>query len=436
MRHLCVAALALLSAAEFAAQERERGPEREYKTNLAIDHPAIEYLTRPARDRVATLARELESGASALPTRNDVLGHLPGLLDRLGVNPDSQLLVFSKTSVQAARIAPDRPRAIYFGDDIAVGYVPGSVDLELAAIDPVQGPVFYAMSVNAAGKPTFTRDEACLHCHLGPNTAGVPGIYVGSVIPGPTGLPLRGDSAVITDHMSAFEERWGGWYVMAKRGQPRDRANAVASNPNDPSALVRESPRNLTTLIGRFAPFHYPAQTSDIVALMTFEHQTQMTNLITRVGWQARMVQHGSGSDDRLTRALDKEIEELVAYMLFSNEARLTEPIEGVSTFTETFPKRGPRDKQGRSLRDFDLRTRLFRYPLSYMIYSDAFDALPATVRDRIYSRLAETLSDSAVPDRRTAQRDGGRLSREDRRVILEILRDTKPAAVPRAPVR
>jgi hypothetical protein len=415
----CIVVAVVVGTSIFLAQERA------YKPNLSIDHPAIDYARRPVHDRVAALARDIAGGKVDLPARKDALGYLPAVLERLGVSPDSQMLVFSKTSFQAAKIAPDHPRAIYFTDDVAVGYVPGGASVELAAIDPVQGPVFYAMSVNVAGQPAFERSEACLRCHLGPNTSGVPGIYIGSVIPGPTGMPLRDDSAIITDHRSDFAERWGGWYVTARRGEQRDRANAVASNPADPSTLVRESQQNLTNLMGRFDPSGYLTQTSDIVALMTFEHQTQMTNLITRVGWQARMNAHGNHADAAALRRLDAEIEELVAYMLFSEEATLKEPIEGVSTFTETFPRRGPRDKKGRSLRDFDLRTRMFRYPLSYMIYSEAFDGLPDTARQRIYRRLQDVL---------TGREQGpayAHLSRGDRRAILEILRDTKPGAVP-----
>ena len=258
---------------------------------------------------------------------------------------------------------------------MAVAYVPGSPSLEVAAVDPALGPVFYALSMDAADTPRLARNEACLHCHTGPNTAGVPGLYVGSVLPGPTGLPLAGDSAIITDHRSPFAERWGGWYVTARRGEQRDRANAVASNPADPETLLREASQNLASLVGRVDTADYPAATSDIVALMTFEHQTQAINLITRVGWQARIWQASSGKANVAGSALAADIEELVQYLLFDGEAALLEPIEGVSTFTQTFPRQGPRDRRGRSLRDFDLRTRLFRYPLSYTIYSAAFDA-------------------------------------------------------------
>ncbi len=378
-----------------------------YKDNLSIDHAGIKYFQQRPNDRVAKLAEDIKAGKVQIERAAEPLGILPGLMKRLELNPDSQMLVFSKTSFQAPKISPENPRAIYFNDDVAIGYVRGSDALEVAALDPSMGPVFYAVTLDSAGTPTFTRNEACLRCHQGPNSAGVPGLYIGSVIPSPSGNPLRDDTAIVTDHRTEFIDRWGGWYVNAKRGEQQDRANAVAFNPADPASLVRDSQQNLTSLMGKFKPAGYLNALSDIVALMTFEHQTQMLNFITRVQWQSRMGQ-------------TPDIEDLVSYMLFSKEAKLTEPIEGVSTFTKTFSQIGPRDKRGRSLRDFDLQKRLFRYPLSYMIYSPSFDALPENVRARIYARLYEILSGK---EDRT---DIPPLSVEDRRAIFEIVRDTK----------
>ena len=340
---------------------------------------------------------------------------LNALLDHLRLHADSQMLVFSKTGIQAARVGPRRPRAIYFDDEVSVAYVPGSPTIEIVAIDPAQGPIFYTATMT--GKVSPAAPGVCLRCHQGPNTAGVPGVYVGSVIPGPTGAPLRDESAIVTDHRSPFRERWGGWYVTARRGEQPDRANAVASSPADPEDLVRDARQNVTSLAGLVDLAAYPAATSDIVALMTFEHQTQMANLITRVGWDARI----AGRDASRPSTLDADLDDLVAYMLFAGEAPLTAPIQGVSSFARTFPERGPRDRRGRSLRDFDLRTRLFRYPLSYLIYSRAFDALPGAVRERIYRRLFDILS-GADHDARFAS-----LSSATRRAILEIVRDTKP---------
>lgn len=408
---VALCALLLLAPAAPVLVGQDEPPD--YKSNLPADDPAIRYPRSPADDAAQRLADQLAHGA-ALDARSGPLGFLPALLDRLHVGTDSQMLVFSKTSFQAARISPGHPRAIYFNDDVAVAYVPGAPTLEIAAVDPTQGPVFYTMTV-AGDRPSIARGATCLRCHQGPNTAGVPGVYVGSVIPGPNGAPLRDESAIVTDHRSPFAERWGGWYVTAARGEQPDRANAVASNPADPGTLVRDARQNLTTLAGLFDPAGYLAATSDIVALMVFEHQTQMTNLMTRVAWDARLARLKPRATD-----FDGDVEDLVEYMLFAGEAPLTVPIEGVSTFAKSFPARGPRDRRGRSLRDFDLKTRLFRYPLSYMIYSAQFDALPGVARDRIYRRLYDVLTGAPGAD------PFAHLSAADRAAILAILRDTK----------
>ena len=357
-----------------------------YLDNLPVNHSSIGYFDATANDPATKLA----GGNVHLEFRSDGTGYLASLLDYFGINPDSQGLVFSKSSAQAPKISPRNPRAIYFNDEVAVGYIRGSAAMEVASVDPVRGPIFYTFSQDAAGKPSLKRGETCLHCHHGASTLGVPGIFIGSVFPNSDGRPAR-SKAIITDHRTPFEDRWGGWYVNAAHGEQRDRANAVAPDP--------AAPEDLQKLVMTFSPAGYLSTTSDIVALMTFEHQTQMTNFITRLGWKARI---GEGE-------IDSDLEAMVRYMLFTDEAPLREPIEGVSSFTKTFPQRGPRDAQGRSLRDFDLKTRLFRYPLSYMIYSRAFDALPDAVRMRVYRRLRDDL---------------GARNRLD---IVAIVRGTKP---------
>ena len=317
---------------------------------------------------------------------------LAGLLEALHIPIDSQMLVFSKTSFQAPVIGPRNPRAIYFNDEVAVGWVRGGNETEVAALDPRQGVVFYTLHEGGHFK---LHGEECLHCHYGPATSGVAGLYVGSVFPNARGFPSR-DAAIITDHRTPFADRWGGWYVNALHGEQKDRANAVALDPAEPRVLTGE--RNLASLVTKFDAAGYLSPVSDIVALMTFEHQTQMINLITRIHWAAR-----AGA------VPDAELDALARYMTFADEVPLPEPIEGVSTFTRTFPARGPRDRRGRALRDFDLPKRLFRYPLSYMVYSPAFDALPAALRERIWKRAFALMR------------------AEDREAVAEILRDTKP---------
>ncbi len=410
---LSVAAAALLSAQE---------PVRPYKSLIAADHPAVAGIA-PAGDAVARLAARLDRGEVTLGRGGGAQSDhgqslLRAVLAALDVPVDSQVLVFSKTSVQAAHISPARPRAIYFRDDVMVAHVPGTPGLEAVAIDPARGPVFYALTVGAGGAPAFTATHTCLKCHHGPNTAGVPGVFVGSVVPGPNGAPLRDDTAIITDHRTPFAERWGGWFVTARRGEPPSRANAVAANPANRASLVRDVPRNVTVLFGLVDPSAYLAPTSDIVALMTLEHQTQMQNLLTRVAWQARVAEAAMPGAPLAYAGLAADLADLVDYLTFADEVPLPEPVQGVSTFAATFARRGPTDRRGRSLRDFDLRTRLFRYPVSYLLLSPAVDALPGAVRTELYRQVYERLTGHA-PVR------AGAPTVADRRAAVAIVRDT-----------
>jgi hypothetical protein len=381
-------------------------------------HPAIQYFKAPVDDPVARLARRIEKGEVKLDFVPGRLGYLASLLRNLDINTDSQMLVFSKTSFQAPLISLHAPRALFFNDTVMVGSVQNSDLLELAALDPKQGVVFYTMS-QKNDKPRFDRSDVCLQCHQGAATLGVPGIEVGSSYVGADGTPAFGAGFTAIDHRIPLEQRWGGWYVTGKTGGQTHLGNAIWHDRLNPQDLDTTNSLNVTSLEGRFNPSGYLAQTSDVVALMVLEHQTRMTNLMIRVGWEMRIAQL-DGKMDSAAAQVDAGIDDLVTYMLFAEETPLREPVEGVSGYTRTFPQRGPRDKQGRSLRDFDLKTRMFRYPLSYMIYSEAFDGMPQGVRDKVYRQLYDVLTGKETSDRYA------RISAADRRAVLAILRDTK----------
>jgi hypothetical protein len=389
----------------------------EETTYVPYDHPAIQYVAKPANDPVARLQKQIDSGAVKLDYTPG-FSYLPALLKALHINVDSQVLVFSKTSFQSAKISPRTPRALYFNDDAAVGFVQDGEVLEVVGLDPQQGVNFYTLGFEKDEHPEFARRDVCLQCHQGLSTLGVPGILVSSVYPAADGMPAFRGQAMITDHRSAFDQRWGGWYVTGTHGSMTHMGNAVGHDPARPQLLDTQGTQNLTSLEKRFDTSKYLLPTSDIVALMTLEHQTRMTDLMTRIGWDTRIAQHDSKLEDA---HLNDEIEEMVTYMLFQDERPIREPIQGVSSFTKTFPDRGPRDTQGRSLRDFDLKTRMFKYPLTYMIYSAAFDGMPDIVRDRVYQRLYAILSGKDQSDKYA------KLSADDRKNILEIVRDTKP---------
>ncbi|MEO8051022.1 MAG: hypothetical protein ABI833_11450 [Acidobacteriota bacterium] len=386
---------------------------------IQLDDPAIRYDAPTTDDPIARLQQKLDKGETKLEYDPNRLGYLPSLLKHLGINVDSQLLVFSKSSFQGPEISPRTPRALYFADDVAIGSVQNGDVIEFVSLDPKQGAIFYTLGVAKSENPGFVRrDSACMSCHLLAGTLNVPGLLTSSVITSGNGSLRFPGKGLLVDGRTPIDERWGGWYVTGTSGFQHV-GNAVAPNPDQPSALDLRGSQNLLSLAGRFDTSTYLTSTSDIVALMTLEHQTRMTNLITRLGWETRI----AVQDRKLTQArgrLDALVEQMTTYMLFADEASLGEGIKGVSTFTESFPKRGPRDRQGRSLRDFDLHKRLFRYPLSYMIYSEAFDAMPGIAKDWVYQRLYDVLSGKDTSQKFV------RLTAEDRVAVLDILRDTK----------
>jgi hypothetical protein len=378
------------------------------------NHPAIRHATAPTTDAVAALNERLRSGEASLAF-DPVTGYLAAVLQALSVPVESQTLVFSQTSFQGPRINMHNPRAIYFTDSVSVGWVRGGEILEVAAHDARQGVAFYALDQKAGGAPRFRRDEQCLACHLSWDTLGVPGLTVHSVYPLPDEKSYV--NGFTTIHGSPLEQRWGGWWVTGDHGGAKHMGN-VPVMPADKDRAIPNPTRSLASVAGLFDANGYPSMHSDVVALLVLEHQTHMTNLITRIGWEARVAEAGGGAD-AASRVKEAAVD-LVDYLLFIDEAPLAGPVKGSSRFAGVFAARGPRDTRGRSLRDFDLQRRLFRHPCSYMIYTEAFSALPPAAKDAIYARMWTVLSglDAGARYRR--------LSLADRQAIVQILRDTK----------
>lgn len=419
--------LVALGLAAALAGGRARG-------DFPIEQEPINYLTAAADDAVARLQKRIDRREVGLDHDDEGRGYLDAVLKALNVSPTSQTLVFSKTSFQQARIAPRTPRALYFNDEVYVGFVRGGDVLEFAAVDPNLGATFYVLDQQKADRPEFARQtHACLLCHASGKTREVPGHLIRSVFTGRTGLPVYNAGSFLTDPSSPMGERWGGWYVTGTHGRQRHMGNVVVTDRAHPARLDTEAGANRTDLKGLVDTGPYPTGHSDIVALMTLEHQAPAQNALTLANFQTRT---GLYYDAGINKALDQppgtvsestgrriasHAEALVQALLFCGEAKLTDPVAGTSGFSGHFAALGPRDRKGRSLRDFDLKTRLFRYPCSYLIYSRAFDALPAPMKDRVYRRLREVLTGADT------SAEFAHLSADDRRAILEILLDTKP---------
>jgi hypothetical protein len=287
---------------------------------------------------------------------------------------------------------------LYFNDSVALGVVRGGF-IEIAAQDPELGIHFYMLPQQPAEKPFLLRREDCLRCHHSRNSLDVPGMLLRGVYATAEGAPINPLGSHLLDHRTRFEQRWGGWYVTGASESFRHLGNAVVAD--------RTKAESLTPL--------KPKTTSDVVALLVFSHQMHMMNLLARVGWEykvgASLEQTTRKPNPAIDGQLREAINELVDYLLFVDEAPLPARIDK-SPFAEKFASLGPRDAKGRSLREFDLERRIMRHPCSYMIYSPAFDALPAAAKIAIYRRIGEVMS--------------ARFSEADRRAVIEILRETK----------
>mgnify|MGYP003381447412 CR=1 FL=1 len=392
----------------------------------------ILYSTSTPGNRVEELKAAIESGQRTLQ-KTPEFGYLPDLLKALEVPVESQTLVFSKTSLQMRRISPRTPRAIYFNDDVYVGFCQSGDVLEISAVDPKLGTVFYAIDQHSPDQPIIQRQtESCLVCHSSSRMEGVPGHIIRSLYVDAGGQPLLSAGSRTVDHTTPVKDRWGGWYVTGTHGAQKHLGNLVIRGRDVEEPVDNSEGQNVTDLKFRINPDRYLSAHSDIVALMVLEHQALVHNRLTKASFETRQA---LAYDELMRKMLDKPegellestvrriqsvSERLVEALLFVNEAKLTEPLKGTSGYAEQFATQGPKDDQGRSLRDLDMSTRMLKYPCSYLIYSEAFEQLPTASKDCVLQKLWDVLSGTDLSEKYS------HLSQDDRRAIREILLQTK----------
>ena len=383
------------------------------ETELPYNQPPINYSSRQPDDAVTRLRQRLQNGQVELTDRG-AQGKLQDLLKAFEIPIESQLLVFSKSSANARLITPKTPRAIYFNDEVYVGWVPGSPMLEISTVEPNVGAVFYNLpqatpesaTPGQTTEPQFRRDDSCLLCHVTRSTLRVPGHLDRSFTTDFEGQLRTGWSRIT--HATRYRDRWAGWYVTGGSETFKHLGNAYGDESRHDSPQHDLKVNTFTDLSKQFDTRDYLTATSDIVAHLVLDHQAHGHNLITRLNYESQL--------GRPTTAF----EPLLRYFLFLDEPEFEAPITNHSDYRIWFEGRGPRDSQGRSLRQFDLNTRLFKYRLSYLIYSAAFDALPDTVRLDFYQNLKTWLTTT------DPKHPAVKLPLTERQAILEILRETK----------
>lgn len=397
-----------------------------------FDKPPINYREATPNNCVTRLQQQLDAGQQTFEYDAEQ-GYLKSLLTALNVPVESQMLVFSKTSLQQRRISPKTPRAIYFNDDVYVGYCQSGDVLELSAVDAQLGAVFYTLNQDETERPQLERrNDNCMVCHSSSRTGGVPGHVVRSLYVDAGGQPIYSAGSRMVDHTTPIKERWGGWYVTGKHGEQAHVGNLIVRSKRVTEPVANEGGQNVVDLSGHFNVDRYVSPHSDIVALMILEHQALVHNCITKANFATRQAFHhektmnkvlGYGEHNRLdstTRRIANAADDLVEALLLHGEAPIIAPISGTSGYAEVFARTGPRDSKGRSLRDLDLTQRMFKYPCSYLIHSEAFDGLPQEARDHVWQKLWNVLSGADQSAEFT------HLTAEDRQAITQIIQETK----------
>lgn len=380
---------------------------------LEYDHDPIKYSDTQPADAIAALQQKITSSEVKLGW-DEKFGYLPAVLDALKVPRSSQMLVFSKTSLQRKHISPDNPRALYFNDDVYIGYVPGAPVMEISAVDPNLGGTFYFLELENVRKPKFVRSADCLSCHGGQRSLGIPGHFVRSVPTDKAGELLTLEEVRDINQCTPVADRWAGWYVTGNSGPHRGNLvgeKDLAHYKEDPLAKV-----NVRELGSYFDESKHITKGSDVVALMVLEHQAHMHNYFARLSIEARQMMAAYGH----VRYMRSQVNAFLRYLLFTEESPLPVPVSGNPDFVKDFTASAVRDGKGRSLRDFDLKTRMFKYPCSYLIYNPAFDAMAAPIKEVILQKLHDILTG------RETDAQFAKIPAEDRKAVLEILLETK----------
>src|SRR5690606_5725641 len=234
----------------------------------------------------------------------------------------------------------------------------------------------------------------CLRCHdsYGLSGGGVPRFLLSSNLAGPDGAIVSHELSEITSTATPLARRWGGFFVSGTHGEQKHMGNVVIHD----TAMLRNLDLSRTgnrTDLSEFTDLApYPVPSSDIVALLVLEHQVEVQNLITRVNFDLRTLLDREGGGPGTQAQVEAAVEPLLEALFMAHEAPFQGPIAGTSDFAANCQALGPRDAEGRSLRELELDTRTFRHPLSYLVYSEAFLALPEPARQTLYRRMDEVL--------------------------------------------
>jgi len=345
-----------------------------------------QYLEKQPRDPFTRIKPDLESGSLFYDDRKP-LGYLESLLGKLKISKHSQQLVFSTTSLQLSRISPRNPRAIYFNEDLYLGYVPGG-QIEVIGIDPEIGAIPYIFSPPAGRDsrwhPRAIRSRRCMNCHANSDIGGIPGLLLSSVIPGPGGGSIDAFRQTETGHSIPYDLRFGGWHLTGNHTFPSSWANSTGVMSKSIVTKISNPP-------GTFFNWNqYLVPQSEVIANLVLEHQVGFINRCLGATYRLReffLLEESKDPAKRKER-IAQEAVRIVEYALFLDEVPLPKPISFEnSSFAKDFQGNGD------PLRQFNLKDRLMQRRCSYMMKSLSFEGLPDELKDIVFSQIKAAMT-------------------------------------------
>lgn len=390
--------------------------------------PPHDYNSIRGRDAMSRLIERTAAGEDTFGEETG-LPLLRRLLDELDMPESSQVLLFSKTSLQREYIDPENPRAIFFNENGYVSWMPDGV-IEVLMFDPDAGGLFFIEELpeeRSDPRMAFVKGRGCTGCHSGSATNFLPGPMARSGHVDAEGKRIGSISGHIRmNHGVPLSDRWGGFYVTGAHASLGHLGNALARREGGKTILDRHGAPMLSELSGIFDVSRYPRRDADALALLLFDHQIEAHNLLMETRYRWRLVEYererSGGEASTIAReGLERGLRRLVRYLLFADEASLDGSALSVSSdFRRDFLASRRTDPEGRSLRDLDLGERMFTHRLSYMIDSQAFAEAPREMRALVYERLGGILLPEATPD------DFDYFDEGEREAIVSILKATK----------
>lgn len=390
--------------------------------------PPHDYNSIRGRDAMSRLIERASAGGYAFGEETG-LPLLRRVLAELGIPESSQVLLFSKTSLQREYIDPENPRAIFFNENGYVSWMPDGL-IEVLMFDPDAGGLFFIEELpeeRSDPRVAFVKSRGCTGCHSGSVTNFLPGPMARSGYVDAGGKRIGSIPGHIRmNHGVPLADRWGGFYVTGAHASLGHLGNALARKEQGKTVLDRPEAPVLSELSGLFDVSRYPRRDADALALLLFDHQIEAHNLLMELRYRWRLVEYeraksGGEASTIAMEGLERGLRRVVRYLLFADEA----PLDGAALAVSSDSRRDflasrRTDPEGRSLRDLDLGERMFSHRLSYMIDSQAFAEAPRDMRALVYEQLGGILLPEVAPD------DFDYFDEGEREAIVSILRATK----------